>query len=123
MVTLGSFKHYFMTSLIINLSHHHYYYIEYLYLLLLCLVIVFCYCVFIILYHHHHHIIIINMDIRNMLIRFAIFNGILMPRLLSEEEYNAEIDHCDFALDEFERELVDRPGRGHQRPGLVKRPP
>ena len=36
--------------------------------------------------------------------------------------YNAEIDHCDFALDEFERELVDRPGRGHQRPGLVKRP-
>ena len=57
-----------------------------------------------------------------MLIRFAIFNGVLMPRLLSEEEYDTEIDHCDFALDELERDILERPGRGHQRPGLVKRP-
>jgi hypothetical protein len=50
------------------------------------------------------------MDIRNLLIRFAIFNGVLMPRLLSEEEYDTEIDHCDFALDELERDILERPG-------------
>lgn len=60
--------------------------------------------------------------LRNMLVRFAIFNGIVMPRLLSEEEYNKEIEECDFALDELERDILDRPGRGHQRPGIVKRP-
>jgi len=40
-----------------------------------------------------------------------------MPRYYSEEEYEEDIDNCELALNEYERERLEMPGRGYRRVG------